>query len=173
MKRFVTLTALVVAFAVAVPLTAQAQMESESAFMIGPRVTLDLADISDAYDGTFAIGADARYKNSEFPVQGNAAFDFYFAADNVTVYTIDLNVTYPFQTSGAFTPYLGAGLGFTNVSVDTGTQFGSASGNDTGLNLVGGAEFQVESSFTPFVQGQFTVGDLDRFGITGGLLFTL
>lgn len=172
MKRLALLAAALL-FAAALPLSAHAQMDgTESVFKIGPRITLDVGDISDAYDGTFAVGADARYRRSDFPVGGNAALDFYFAADNVTVYTIDLNVTYPIETEASFSPYVGAGLGYTNVSVDTNTQFGSFSGSDTGLNLVGGAEFEV-GQLQPFVQGQVTLGDLTRVGITGGLLFAL
>jgi hypothetical protein len=49
---------------------------------------------------------------------------------------------------------------------------GNFSSSDTGINLVGGADFEV-GTLQPFVQAQFTLGDLDRFGITGGLLFAL
>jgi len=175
MKRFAVLTAVSFILAVAFPLTTQAQMESESTFMIGPRATVSLQDISDAYDGDFAIGADARYKTSEFPVQGNAAFDFYFAAENTTVFTIDVNVVYPLNVGEAFNPYVGGGLGYTNISfdTDTDTRFGDSGGSDTGLNLVGGAEFETGGAVTPFAQLQFTVGDLDRLGIMGGILFSL
>lgn len=175
MKRFSVLAATALFLAVAFPLTSQAQMESESAFKIGPRITLSLGDISDAYGGDLAIGADARYRFAEFPIQGNAAFDFYFADEDITVFTIDVNAVYPIDAGEAFSPYVGAGLGYTNISVDVETDFGRFSGDatDTGLNLVGGAEFDTGGSLTPFAQAQFTVGDLDRFGLTGGLLFAL
>ncbi len=173
MNRFASATAAALVLLVAFPLASKAQTDTESAFLIGPRVTLDVGDISDAYDGTFALGADVRYKTSAVPVDGTAAFDFYFAAEDVTVYTIDVHVTYPFETSGAFAPYVGGGVGFTNVSVDTNTQLGSVDGNDTGLNLLGGAEFETGGAFTPFAQALFTVGDLNRVGISGGILFAL
>jgi hypothetical protein len=168
MKRFVTLTALVVAFAVAVPLTAQAQMESDSGFEIGPRVTIDVGDIEEV-----ALGADVRYDlsaNVNAPVQLNGAFDFYFAGDqggaDVTIYTIDLNGHYMLPTEATFSPYVGGGLGITSSEV------GNVSNTDTGINLVGGIEFDT-GSLQPFVQGQITLGDFDRIGITGGLLFAL
>ena len=172
MKRLVLLLTTALFLVSAAPLSASAQSDGGGTFKIGPRLTLDLGDISDAYDGTVALGGDARYKPSSFPVGGSAAFDFYFAGDNFTVYTLDFNALYPIETEAAFSPYVGAGIGYTNVSIDTDTQLGSFGGSDTGINLVGGAEFEV-GSLQPFAQAQITLGNLTRFGITGGLLFSL
>ncbi len=166
---FILTTALLLLLAP--PLMSEAQAQEEAVFKLGPRLTLDLGDISDAFDGTVALGVDARYEPVDFPVAGGAAFDFYFAADNVTVYTIDVNALYPIETDADFEPYVGAGIGYTNLSFDSGG-FGRFSSSDTGINLVGGAEFEV-GTLQPFVQAQFTLGDLNRFGITGGLLFAL
>jgi opacity protein-like surface antigen len=94
----------------------------------------------------------------------------------ITFFTIDVNVLYPFQAGETFAPYVGAGLGHTDVSVDVETRFGDVSGDvsDTGLNLVGGANSKRGGSLSPFVKGRLTVGgDLDRFGLTGGVLFAL
>lgn len=175
MKTLSSIAALAFVLAVALPLPSSAQTSSESAFKLGPRITLSLGDISDVYGGDVAIGADVRYQFAEFPVQGAAAFDFYFADEDITVFTIDVNAVYPLEVGETLAPYVGAGLGYTNISVDVDTQFGSFSGDtsDTGLNLVGGTEFVTGGSLTPFVQAQFTVGDLDRFGLTGGILFAL
>lgn len=172
MKRVAFLVTTVLLFVSAAPLSASAQSDGGGTFKVGPRLTADLGDISDAYDGTVALGGDARYKPSSIPVGGSAALDFYFADENVTVFTLDLNAIYPIETEAAFSPYVGAGLGYTDVSIDTNTQFGGFGGSDTGLNLVGGAEFEV-GSLQPFAQAQFTLGSLSRFGITGGLLFSL
>lgn len=187
MKRFVALTAFAFVLALAFPLTAQAQMESGSAFKIGPRATIALNDLSDI-GADFAIGGDVRYdlsENVDAPIQLSGAFDFYFADDRQiqsqevgqTVFTVDLNAHYMIPTEGAVSPYAGAGIGITSWSVDDvtvgGITVGGGSDSDAGLNIVGGLEFNTES-FRPFVQGQFTVGgDLDRFGLTGGVLFAL
>lgn len=64
------------------------------------------------------------------------------------------------------TRHAGTGIGTTS------SEAGGVSDTDLGLNLVGGVEFEV-GSIQPFVQSQFTIGDLDRFGITGGLLVAL
>lgn len=170
MKRLVFLITTAFVCAAILPGTSYAQMETaESTFKIGPRITLDVGDISDAYDGTFALGADARYRPVGIPLGGTAAFDYYFAADEFTVYTLDLNLILPIEMEASYAPYIGLGLGHTNVSSDIENQFG---GSDTGFNLVGGAEFET-GNLQPFVQAQLTLGDLTRFGITGGLLFAL
>ncbi|ABC43715.1 hypothetical protein SRU_2822 [Salinibacter ruber DSM 13855] len=168
MKRFAPLVTVALILAVAFPLTAQAQMESSSGFEIGPRVTIDVGDIEE-----FALGGDVRYdlsQNVEAPVQLSGAFDFYFADDqggtDVSIYTIDLNAHYIFPTEETFSPYAGGGIGI------TASEAGGVSSTDTGLNLVGGVEFDT-GTLQPFVQGQITIGDLDRLGITGGLLFAL
>lgn len=187
MKRFFVITSLASFLAVAFPLTSQAQMESESAFRLGPRATIALDDLSDL-GADFALGADVRYDLSasvEAPIQLSGAFDFYFAEDRQiqteevgqTIFTVDLNAHYMIPTEGTLSPYAGAGIGITSFSTEEiesgGVTYGGDSDSDTGLNVVGGVEFEA-GSFQPFVQGQFTVGgDVDRFGITGGLLFSL
>ena len=164
---------------------AMGQMESGSSFKIGPRATIALGDLSNA-GADFAIGGDVRYDlsaNVDAPIQLSGAFDFYFADDrqflnttaSQTIFTVDLNGHYIFPTEGTISPYAGAGLGITNVSVDIDTPAGNSGGDDTdiGLNLVGGVEFQT-GSVRPFAQGQVSFGgDFTRFGITGGVLFTL
>lgn len=168
MNRIILVLLAAVLLAAAVPTTSQAQ------FKIGPRATIDIGDIEE-----FALGGDVRYELSEateLPIQLSGAFDFYFAGDTQvgtdelsrTIFTIDLNGHYMFPVEGNFTPYAGAGIGITSIEV------GDVSDSDTGINLVGGAEFEVGKSFTPFAQAQVTLGgDADRFGLTGGLLFAL
>jgi opacity protein-like surface antigen len=171
-------------------------MESGSGFKIGPRATIALGDLSDA-GADFAIGADVRYDlsaNVDAPIQLAGSFDFYFAEDieapdpqggtqelSQTIFAVDLNGHYMIPTEGTFSPYAGVGLGIVRssqdeVEVDTpfGTQtFGGGSNTDVGLNLVGGAEFET-GSVRPFAQAQVSLGgDFTRFGITGGVLFSL
>ena len=174
---------LIAAFlAVASPLAAWAQMESESSFKVGPRATVALNDISE-FGGDFAIGGDVRYDlsgNVDAPIHLSGALDFYFVEDqtvgtlpdqsggsDASAFTVDLNGLYVFQTEGAFSPYAGAGLGIVRTSVS------SLSDTDVGLNLAGGAEYEA-GLIRPFAQAQFSLGgDFTRFGITGGVLFSL
>lgn len=183
MKRLVLTLVSALFLVAASPLSSQAQ------FKVGPRATIALSDLSDA-GADFAIGADARYDLSESvdaPIQLSGAFDFYFADDQQvpganqsvgqTIFTVDLNGHYMFPVEGTVSPYAGAGIGITSSSTDevevNNVTVGGGSTTDTGLNIVGGAEFEA-GSLRPFVEGQITVGgDIDRFGITGGLLFPL
>jgi opacity protein-like surface antigen len=173
MKKLTFLSVLLALFLIAAPNNAQAQ----DGFKVGPRVTIDLGDISDAFGGDFALGADVRVMIESLPVDGQASFDYYFAEDPWTVFAFDINALYPFAMEDQpFRPYVGAGLGIARWSADVESDFGfgfSTSNTDVGINLLGGAEFPLDG-FTPFAQAQFTVGgDADRFGITGGVLFNL
>jgi len=166
MKRLSFATIVVALLFFALPTQdAQAQVK------LGPRVVLSVGDISDA-GGDFGIGADVRFLAGDLPVTFNGAFDYYFVDnefnDDLSIFTIDFNALYMFGIDNeAFTPYAGGGLGITRSSAS------GFSNSEVNLNIIGGAEFPLDS-FTPFVQAQFGVGgDVDRFNIAGGLLFNL
>jgi hypothetical protein len=144
---------------------------AQAQFKIGPRATLDVSDVD-----AFGYGGEIRYDLSggaDVPVQISAGFDYYKAEENIYVYTADFNAHYMIPIEGAFNPYAGAGVGVTSFDFRGGSQFGSTGETFTGVNLVGGAEFQTGTLLRPFVQGQIKVGsDADRSGITGGLLLS-
>jgi hypothetical protein len=173
MKRLAFVLSLGLLFALAGPVTSQAQ-----SVKLGPRATISLGDISDA-GGDFGIGANARVGVPGLPVDGDAAFTYYFADDPVTVWSFDINALYPLPLENpAFSPYVGAGIGITGFDSEQTIQspFGGSrtvgtSTTDTALNLVGGVEFSA-GALSPFVEANIGVGgDVDRFGITGGLLY--
>lgn len=142
---------------------------------IGPRLGYDLGGDVEA----FFVGAEGRIALASLPVQISPAFDFYFAEENLTVFQISANAIYEFSLDNpSFTPYAGAGIGFTRWSFDAGVDdfFGSSldvSTTETGINLLGGAVFEMDGGFKPFVQAQFTLSSVDIFTIGGGVLFTL
>jgi opacity protein-like surface antigen len=144
---------------------------AQAQFKLGPRVTIDVNEVD-----AFGFGGDIRYDLSggaDVPVQISAGVDYYSAEENLKVFTADFNGHYMIPVEGAFSPYAGAGVGIALFDFRGGSQFGSTSETFTGLNLVGGIEFQASPLLRPFVQGQITVGsDADRFGITGGLLLS-
>lgn len=172
MKRLsIIFTALLLA--VALPMEAQAQTEIK----VGPRLGVPLGDISDM-EGNFFFGADARIDSEGLPVVINPSIDYYLMDDRSTGFgdsvgqtliTVDGNVLYEFDIEdSSFIPFAGGGIAITRWSIDNENISGDT---DVGLNLVGGARFPLDS-FEPFVQANFGLGDLDRFGLAGGLLFS-
>ena len=173
MKRLAFVLSLGLLFALVGPATSQAQ-----SFKLGPCATISLGDISDV-GGDFGIGANARVGFPGVPVDGDAAFTYYFADDPATVWSFDINALYPLPLENpAFSPYVGAGIGITGFDNEQtiqsplgGSRTVGTSTTDTALNLVGGVEFSA-GALSPFVEANLGVGgDVDRFGITGGLLF--
>ncbi|MFB6230376.1 MAG: outer membrane beta-barrel protein [Salinibacter sp.] len=178
----VAVAGLLLTFGLVLPPGAHAQMEdegSEATIKIGPRIGLPVGDLSDA--GTLFFGAEGRADLGDLPVVANASFDYYLTdIENTTYFAVDLNALYEFGIENqSFVPYAGGGLGITRVSFETqgvdipgGGTVGGTSSSETeiGLNLVGGARFPV-GSIEPFAQLNITLGDTQRVGITGGLLF--
>ncbi len=152
---------LLLAFALALGLltsdaTAQTWVEA------GPRVGFDVGNVEE-----LLIGAEARIGHDELTIEVQPALDVYLA-ENGSFVTLSTNVLYLLPVEEErFTPYAGAGLGFSFYDVDGEDQ------SDTGFNLVGGFRFHAERAFTPFVQTQVTLGEVDLIAITGGLLFGL
>ncbi len=151
------------------------QAQAQAIVKLGPRLSLDLGDIADAAGSDGAIGVDARIRSENFPVQANGNFEYYPVDDNLTVQAFDLNAVFLFiaedQTA---TPYAGLGLGIIRVLSDLDIEDGDFGDDDTelGTNFVGGVEFDL-GLITPFLEAQFTNGDdIDRFGLSGGLLLT-
>lgn len=143
---------------------------AQATIEVGPRAGFDVGgDVEELF-----IGADGRIGLASLPVLLNPAFDYYFTEDNLTVFQFSANALYEFGIDNQmFTPYAGAGIGFTRVSIDTdvGDFFGfDTSSTETGINLIGGAQFET-GNLKPYVQAQITLGDIDLFTIGGGLLF--
>lgn len=166
------LTAL--ALCLALTLLAAPMAHAQADVRIGPRLTVDMGDISDAPGSDFAIGADARVRATNVPFQLNGSFDYYSADEDLTFTTFDFNAVLPLASDEpSLVPYIGAGLGITRFSVDGEVGDFSASETEVGLNLVGGVELYA-GALTPFAQFQFTNGDdVDRFGLTGGILIDI
>lgn len=173
------LCSLAVAFILAVGLMAPTPAEAQTNVELGPRLVIPAGDVADL-GGNLGIGADARISSASLPVVLNPSFDLYFTDDfngvDQSFYAIDLNALYEFGVDNeVFTPYAGGGLAITNWSVDIndGPGITDPSTTEVGLNIVGGARFLL-GRVAPFAQLNATVGgDLERLGITGGILFQL
>ena len=145
----------------ATPAHAQTADSPGTQIEIGPRVGFDVGDLEELF-----LGVDARINNARFPVTAQPALDVYFIEGGSLV-QLNLNALYDFEIEDTgFFPYAGGGLGFSFVN-------NGGSTSDVGLNLVGGARFASDTIFTPFAQAQFTIGDIDFFALSGGILFRL
>ena len=159
MTRFIWLPLLLALLLV--PATAQAQTD----ISVGPKVGFDLADADDLF-----IGADVRIELEDFPVRINPMFNYYFAPEGVTRWSVGANGLFDFEIDdNDITPYAGAGLQLFRTS--------SAGGfSNLGLTGVGGVEFDMDS-FRPFVQAELGIitgsGTGTLFGIGGGVLFDI
>lgn len=160
MKKLSIITAsLFLVVGLAAPVNAQAQ----TGVKVGPRVGIPVGDLSD-FTSVF-LGADLRVINEELPVVPSASFDYYLTdVENFSVIAVDLNALYEFGVDNQeFVPYSGGGLAVTRSSDDT----------EIGLNIVGGARFPL-GGVEPFAQLNATLGgNVQRLGLTGGLLFSL
>ena len=150
-----TAAAVAVAFSLASPATADAQVSfgvqgdygtEIEAVGIGPRIDVMIPGAA----GFGLVGS----------------FDYYFP-DNSDFWEINANATYAFDAAPVVAPYIGAGLNYADVSPDG----VDASNDETGLNVLGGLEFGVDAPVTPFVEGRYATTFDGQFVITGGILF--
>ena len=164
-------------------LTGASAARAQTQFAVGPRLGFEL----DSYDAFF-VGADVRISTPNLPVVFNPTLDYYFLDKDdylprlsgvdfsLTFLQLGLNAIYEFVLEDqSFTPYAGAGVAVTRVSVSAdvaGVGSDSEGDNEGGLNLLGGVVFESES-FRPFVQAQATVGsDANFLSVIGGVLFS-
>ena len=92
-----------------------------------------------------------------------------------SMYVLNLDMLYPFETKSPILPYVGAGLAVARTSVSfliAGTSF-SASSTDMGLNLKGGAFFNKGKKVRPFAEAAFMVGNGSTLLLRGGVHFAV
>lgn len=167
MKR----TVITLLFAFGVMIFAQS---ASAQFQIGPRVGYELDEV-----GALGVGADLRFSPPALPIAINPTFDYYFLDDDefggADVWQANINALYNFGIANqVFTPYVGAGLALTRVTLGNRAAFGlNESSTEAGANILVGAEFGF-GAMRPFVQAQTTLGgELQTATIAGGVLFSL
>jgi hypothetical protein len=106
-----------------------------------------------------------------------AALDYFFpdqvAGIDVSYWELNTNLVYMFRVpTPVVAPYAGAGLNFAHASVSTDLPGVGFSDTELGLNLLGGAKFNV-GSVTPFAELRLELDGGEQFVITGGALFTV
>src|SRR5690606_16297649 len=124
--------------------------------------------------------------NAEFPIMENLTispgFIFYLPKDEVyvkmTIFELNANANYYFINDDTFGIYGLAGLNYTNVKVrveDFGFGLGDTSSNEGkfGLNLGGGANFNLGKNWMPFAELKYVLSDYDQLVFLAGVKFNL
>lgn len=154
---------------------------AQTSIAIGPRASFYTESLG------LAVGAEGRIAIASLPVLIVPSFDYFIdpgaegldfddSGVDYSVFQVSIDALYEFGIDNqVFTPYAAAGITITRSSVDIegfGGLGGSLGGTDTGLNIVGGANFEA-GSLKPFAQLQINIGDGTAIGVTGGLLFSI
>jgi opacity protein-like surface antigen len=133
-------------------------------FRWGPELSL-------ATDTDLGLGARVEFDLGGPPLTIIGSFDYYFPDGSVDYFEFNGNLVYNFNIPSAptITPYAGGGLNIAHASWDT-NDGEDRSDTDPGLNILGGARFDVGSVIL-FGEMKFTIEGGDQFVVTGGVLF--
>ena len=165
-----------VLFALALTSTAHAQL------LAGPQVGYDTESESAGVGVNGLIPLPISQTQTLFL---NPGFSWYFVEGDVTLWTVDANVQYPFPMESSLVPFVGAGLGLQRWSVDVPETsvdvpgFGSFSTggdvNSTDLifNIQGGVQIDTGGPLTPHAGLTVSVGGTDRLEIGGGIRYAI
>lgn len=139
--------------------------------------------VADDYD--LGLGARATFGlPTPTPLEIITTADYFFPSSvtgmDISYWEINANVVYLFQIPASIVaPYAGGGLNFAHASVSMdlsqlGVEFPAVEGSqsDLGVNLLGGARFNL-GSWTPFGELRLELGGGEQFVFSGGVLFRL
>ena len=133
-------------------------------FRWGPELSL-------ATDSDLGLGARVEFDLNGPPLTIIGSFDYYFPDGSRDYFEFNGNLVYNFNIPSAptITPYAGGGLNIGHKSWDA-NDGEDRSDTDPGLNILGGARFDVGSVIL-FGEMKFTIEGGDQFVVTGGVLF--
>lgn len=121
--------------------------------------------------------------NADFPVAENLtiapSFIYYFPKDyfggDMNWWELNADANYYFVENESLGFYGLAGLNYSHVSFDFDSPMGSVDSSDGefGVNLGVGANFNIQSSVTPFAQLKYVIIDGSQLVIAAGVRFRL
>jgi len=158
--------------------------------LIGICTTTSFSQTETKIGGLLAYGTEIKNigigANAEFPIIEkltiSPSFIYYLPKEEgpikINWFEINANANYYFLDEDTIDVYGIAGLNYTSVKVkaDNDTGFGgdfSVSDGRVGLNLGGGANFNIGSSITPFAELKYVLIDEGQLVIAGGVKFNL
>lgn len=135
-----------------------------------------------AQSGDFKVGGGLTYGSEveAIGLQANGTYAFtedivgaadltLFFPQNYDWWALNINAHYNFLAEEGMSVYGLGGLNYATMKVDLG-QFGSASNSEAGLNLGGGAEFDVEFA-NLYAELKYVLGNADQLVLGAGLRF--
>ena len=134
--------------------------------------------LSWAEDFDLGIGARATFGlPTTIPLEIIGSVDYFFPESvpgaSVTYWEANANIVYMFQIPASpIAPYAGGGLNLAYGSVDLGIPGVDASSTQVGLNILGGAKFNL-GPVTPFGEMRFELNGGEQFVISAGALFSV
>lgn len=144
-----------------------APARAEVGFRLGPRSGVELHA-----DADLSLGADVRLSFPLSPLTINPAFDYYVDEDK-RLFQIAVNALYHLPAVAPHVDgYGGVGVGVTTFSFHEGVQTNDDHGSRLGLNLLAGVCIDLPV-VAPYAQVTGSVGELDLFTISAGLLVQL
>ena len=165
MKKILSISTLIIALAFFAKTDAFAQ---EGQFKVGGGLAFG-TEVE-----AIGIQAGATYGFTD-EISAGADFIIFFP-ENIDWFEFNANGHYKFVAEDDMSVYALAGLNYTSLSVDVpnfgGFGGGSVSSSEIGLNLGGGAEFNVDFALI-YAELKYVVSNADQLGISGGLRFPI
>lgn len=116
-----------------------------------------------------AIGIQAGAKYAFTPEVSGAADFAVFFPDNYDWWELNANAHYHFYAEEGTRVYGLGGLNYATLSFDLGPM-GNASDSELGLNLGGGAEFEMDFADI-YTELKYVIGNADQLALSAGLRF--
>jgi opacity protein-like surface antigen len=165
-------------FFLAVPPT-----EAQAQVTFGPQVVLwDFDEFGLGARGDFELGGALEIEEGAFSALRASTNASYLFGDSQQFngtdaswsgILINANAIVPFEIDGAVTPFAGAGINHTRFSSSVsgnGFQFGSFSGSSSGLNVLGGIEFDL-GAVPAFTELQYSTSGAGNLNLSLGVMF--
>lgn len=144
--------------------------EAEAQVQFGPQVAFwDFEEIGVGGKVQFGLGEAFGIDDGPFAgLYGSFDGNYILADGDATPLLFNLNAGVPFQVDAAITPY--AGVGINHWRISGGDEQVSVSFSASGLNLLGGLEFDM-GAVPAFGQLAYSTSGAGFLTISGGVLF--
>ena len=140
--------------------------QAQTPWELGPYLGVDLDR------DELLLGAMARMHLASYPITLNPGIEIYPGIDDVaglnrSLLVLNFDVQYQLEAESV-EPYVGGGISWSRVSIDT-----RDANWDAGLNLKGGLLFNRRGNAQPYVEAVLNFDGSEALIFKGGFLFTI